>query len=114
MTSPGNSPAESTRAGAACPGGPGLIAGRTVARVGYGAMQLRNLRQDRDAAIAILRRAVELGVNHVDTAQFYGDGLVNEFIREAVGADDGVLQGIYPGGAVVWDTRSVRAPTPSG
>jgi len=74
----------------ACPGGPGLLAGRTVARVGYGAMQLRNLGHDRDAAIALLRRAVELGVNHIDTAQFYGDGLVNGLIREAIGPDDGV------------------------
>jgi len=90
MTSPGDSPAEPTRAGAACPGGPGPLAGRTVARIGYGAMQLRNLRHDRDAAIALLRRAVELGVNHIDTAQFYGDGLVNDLIREAVSADDGV------------------------
>ncbi len=90
MTSPGDSPAEPTRAGAACPGGPGPLAGRTVARIGYGAMQLRNLRHDRDAAIALLRRAVELGVNHIDTAQFYGDGLVNDLIRAAVSADDGV------------------------
>lgn len=90
MTSHSGSPAEPTRAGASCPGGPGLIAGRTVARVGYGAMQLRNLRHDRGAATALLRRAVELGVNHVDTAQFYGDGLVNELIREAVAPDDGV------------------------
>jgi aryl-alcohol dehydrogenase-like predicted oxidoreductase len=90
MASSGNSPAEPARAGAACPGGPGLLAGRTVARVGYGAMQLRNLRHDRDAAIALLRRAVELGVNHIDTAHFYGDGLVNELIREAVSADDEV------------------------
>jgi pyridoxine 4-dehydrogenase len=88
---PGGHSSEPTRAGAAGPGGPGLLAGRTIARVGYGAMQLRNLRHDRDAAIALLRRAVELSVNHVDTAQFYGDGLVNEFIRGAVGADDGVM-----------------------
>ena len=90
MTSHSGSPAEPTRAGASCPGGPGLIAGRTVARVGYGAMQLRNLRHDRGAATALLRRAVELGVNHVDTAQFYGDGLVDGLIREAVAPDDGV------------------------
>ena len=90
MTSPGNSSAEPPPAGTACPGGPGLLAGHAVARVGYGAMQLRNLRHDRDAAIALLRRAVELGVNHIDTAQFYGDGLVNELIRAAVGSGDGV------------------------
>lgn len=90
MTSQGNSAGGPTRAAAACPGGPGLIAGRTVARVGYGAMQLRRLRGDRDTAIALLRRAVELGVNHVDTAQFYGDGFVNELISEAIGPGDGV------------------------
>jgi pyridoxine 4-dehydrogenase len=84
MTSPGDSPAEPTRAGAACPGGPGPLAGRTVARIGYGAMQLRNLRHDRGAAIALLRRAVELGVNHIDTAQFYGDGLVNDLIPAGI------------------------------
>ena len=49
-------------------GGPGMHAGRTVSRVGYGAMQLRRL--DREAAIALLRRAVELGIDHVDTAHF--------------------------------------------
>jgi pyridoxine 4-dehydrogenase len=90
MTSQGSSPGESARASAARPGGLGLLAGQTVARVGYGAMQLRNLRHDRDAAIALLRRAVDLGVNHVDTAQFYGDGFVNDLIREAIGPDDGV------------------------
>ncbi|WP_103338482.1 aldo/keto reductase [Amycolatopsis sp. CA-126428] len=73
------------------PGGTGLLAGRTVARIGYGAMQLRRLHDDRKAAIALLRRAVELGVDHVDTAQFYGDGLVNELLREGLGAQDDVL-----------------------
>jgi pyridoxine 4-dehydrogenase len=90
MTSQGNSPGELAGPAAACPGGPGLLAGRTVARVGYGAMQLRHLRHDRAAAIALLRRAMELGVNHVDTAQFYGDGFVNELIRDAIAPDDGV------------------------
>ena len=90
MTSDTGSPAEPTRAGSVCPGGSGLIAGRTVARVGHCPMQLRNLRHDRDAASALLRRALELGVSHVDTAQFYGDGLVSELIREAVDPDDGV------------------------
>ena len=62
-----------------------------VSRVGYGAMQLRRLRDDRDAAVALLRRAAELGVDHVDTAYFYGDGLVNELIRDAFRPDDGVV-----------------------
>ena len=77
--------------GAARPGGPGLLAGRTVSRIGYGAMQLTRLRGDRDAALALLRRAVELGVDHVDTAEFYGDGLVNGLIREALRPEDGVV-----------------------
>lgn len=54
-------------------------------------MQLERLHEDRRAAIVLLRRAVELGIDHVDTAQFYGDGLVNGLIREALQPDDGVL-----------------------
>ena len=65
------------------------IAGRTVARVGYGAMQLPGRGvfgppRDHDAAIAVLRRAVQAGVNHLDTAQFYGPAVANELIREAL------------------------------
>jgi pyridoxine 4-dehydrogenase len=71
-------------------GGAGTIGDRTVSRVGYGAMQLRSL-TDRDAAIALLRRVVELGVDHVDTAQFYGDGFVNGLIRDAFRPEDGVV-----------------------
>lgn len=40
--------------------------------------------KDRDTALAVLRRAVELGINHIDTAQFYGDGVSNELIRSAL------------------------------
>ncbi|MHA6762611.1 aldo/keto reductase [Streptacidiphilus sp. PAMC 29251] len=69
----------------------GPLAGRLVSRVGYGAMQLERLHDDRPAALALLRRAVELGVDHIDTAQFYGDGLVNGLIREAIRPEDGVL-----------------------
>jgi pyridoxine 4-dehydrogenase len=82
---------DTTASGAARPGGPGLLGGRTVSRIGYGAMQLARLHDDRKAAVALLRRAVELGVDHVDTAQFYGDALVNEFIREALSPQDGVV-----------------------
>ncbi|MFF5075446.1 aldo/keto reductase [Actinoplanes sp. NPDC000266] len=67
------------------------LAGRKVARIGYGAMQLSRLRDDRAAAIALLRRAVELGVDHIDTAQFYGFGFVNELLREALRPEDGVV-----------------------
>ena len=104
MTTSSIPSAETTATGAARPGGAGLLAGRPVSRVGYGAMQLARLRHDRRAAVALLRRAVELGVDHVDTAQFYGDGFVNELIREAVRPEDRVLVvskiGAEPGGDV--------------
>jgi aryl-alcohol dehydrogenase-like predicted oxidoreductase len=64
------------------PGGAGNIGTSTVARVGYGAMQLFEASPE-DAA-AVLRRAVELGVNHIDTASFYGPGEVNRRIRAAL------------------------------
>lgn len=73
------------------PGGTGPLGRHTVARVGFGAMQLERLHGDRAAAAALLRRAVELGVDHVDTAQFYGNGLVNDLIREVVRPEDGVV-----------------------
>jgi len=64
------------------PGGAGNIGTSTVARVGYGAMQL--FEPSPDDAAAVLRRAVELGVNHIDTASFYGPGEVNRRIRAAL------------------------------
>ncbi|MFC9648790.1 aldo/keto reductase [Streptomyces sp. NPDC059892] len=91
MTSNSTPSPEVTVTGVPRPGGSGRLAGRSVSRVGYGAMQLERLRGDRGAAIALLRRAVELGVDHIDTAQFYGDGLVNGLIREAIRPEDGVL-----------------------
>src|ERR1700760_281427 len=54
-----------------------------VARVGYGAMQL-DANVPTNAALAVLRRAVELGVDHIDTASFYGAGGVNRRIRQAL------------------------------
>ncbi|OBI52672.1 aldo/keto reductase [Mycobacterium kyorinense] len=65
------------------PGGIGSIGTARVARVGYGAMQLFEAVSEADAA-AVLRRAVELGVNHIDTASFYGPGEVNRRIRAAL------------------------------
>jgi pyridoxine 4-dehydrogenase len=61
----------------------------TVRRVGFGAMQLPGPGvfgppRDRDEAIAVLRRAVELGVDHIDTAQYYGPAVANELIRAAL------------------------------
>ncbi|GAA4206965.1 aldo/keto reductase [Streptosporangium oxazolinicum] len=82
---------ETTPTGTPRPAGAGLLAGHTVSRIGYGAMQLERLHGDRGTALAILRRAIELGIDHIDTAQFYGDGFVNGLIREAVHPHDGVL-----------------------
>ncbi|MFJ6512939.1 aldo/keto reductase [Streptomyces sp. NPDC091406] len=76
-------------ADASRPGGQAQLAGRTVSRVGYGAMQLRRL--DRAAAIALLRAAADLGVDHVDTAYFYGAATVNEAIGAAFRPQDDVL-----------------------
>jgi pyridoxine 4-dehydrogenase len=61
----------------------------SVHRVGFGAMQLPGRGvfgppRDRDQALAVLRRAVELGVDHIDTAQYYGPDVANELIREAL------------------------------
>jgi aryl-alcohol dehydrogenase-like predicted oxidoreductase len=65
------------------------LGGFSVNRVGFGAMQLPGPNafgppRDRDEALAVLRRAVELGVDHIDTAQFYGPDVANELIREAL------------------------------
>jgi aryl-alcohol dehydrogenase-like predicted oxidoreductase len=62
---------------------------RLVNRIGYGAMQLAGRGvfgppQDRDAALAVLREAVASGVNHIDTADFYGPHITNQIIREAL------------------------------
>src|SRR5262245_14582756 len=61
----------------------------TVGRVGFGAMQLPGPGvfgppRDHDQAIAVLRRAIELGINHIDTSQYYGPNVSNELIREAL------------------------------
>ena len=60
-----------------------------VARIGFGAMQLPGPGvfgppRDRDQALAVLDRAVALGVNHIDTSQYYGPDVANELIREAL------------------------------
>jgi pyridoxine 4-dehydrogenase len=71
------------------PGGTYPVADFELTRVGYGAMQLSGPGifgppKDRDAAIAVLRTAVDLGINHIDTADFYGPHVTNEIIREAL------------------------------
>src|SRR3954447_23965390 len=65
------------------------LADHDVRRIGFGAMQLAGPGvfgppRDRDAALAVLRRAVELGVDHIDTSQYYGPDVVNQLIREAL------------------------------
>src|SRR3954447_193255 len=62
---------------------------RSVHRMGYGAMQLAGPHvmgppADRAGAVAVLRRAVELGINHIDTSDYYGPHVTNEIIREAL------------------------------
>jgi pyridoxine 4-dehydrogenase len=66
-----------------------MLGGRPVGRIGFGAMQLAGpgvfgSPRDRDGALAVLRRAVELGVDHIDTSQYYGPDVVNELLREAL------------------------------
>ena len=63
--------------------------GMTVKRMGYGAMQLAGPRvfgppKDRAEAVAVVREAVESGVDHIDTSDFYGPHVVNEILREAL------------------------------
>src|ERR1700740_2263529 len=61
----------------------------TVNRMGYGAMQLAGPQvfgppRDEDAAIAVLREAVEAGVNHIDTSDYYGPHVTNQLIKQAL------------------------------
>ncbi len=61
----------------------------TVTRMGYGAMQLAGPHvfgppADREAAVAVLREAVKLGITHIDTSDYYGPYVTNEIIREAL------------------------------
>jgi pyridoxine 4-dehydrogenase len=65
------------------------LADRTVNRMGYGAMQLAGKGvfgppRDMDTALAVLHEAVALGVNHIDTSDFYGPHVTNRIIREAL------------------------------
>jgi aryl-alcohol dehydrogenase-like predicted oxidoreductase len=61
----------------------------TLTRMGYGAMQLAGPGvfgppKDRDAAIAVLREVVNLGITHIDTSDFYGPHITNQLIKEAL------------------------------
>lgn len=72
------------------PGGATTLAGHRVARIGFGVMQLAEHRPgllvSPHAAVAILRKAVDSGVNHLDTAEFYGTAAANanDLIRAAL------------------------------
>jgi pyridoxine 4-dehydrogenase len=71
------------------PGGTWTLGDLTVTRFGYGAMQLAGPwvmgpPADHDAALAVLREAVDLGITHIDTSNAYGPGITNELIREAL------------------------------
>jgi aryl-alcohol dehydrogenase-like predicted oxidoreductase len=79
---------------------------RQVFRMGYGAMQLAGPGvfgppKDRDAAVAVLRAAVEAGVTHIDTSDFYGPHITNQLIREA-------LSPYRPGLTIVTKVGAVR------
>jgi pyridoxine 4-dehydrogenase len=70
----------------------------TVRRMGYGAMQLAGPGvfgppRDPDAAVAVLREAIEAGVNHIDTSDFYGPHVTNQIIKKALHP--------YPNGLVI-------------
>jgi pyridoxine 4-dehydrogenase len=78
------------------PGGTYPVADLELTRVGYGAMQLAGPGvfgppKDRGEAIAVLRTAVDLGINHLDTADYYGPEVTNEIIREALAPYPGDL-----------------------
>ncbi len=77
---------------------PGTSMTVTVNRMGYGAMQLAGPQvwgppRDLDSAIAVLRKAVESGVNHIDTSDFYGPHVTNQLIKQALHP--------YPDGLVI-------------
>jgi hypothetical protein len=66
-----------------------VVMDKIVWRVGYGAMRLagdglQGPPVERGEALAVLRAAIDAGVDHIDTAQFYGPGMANELIREAL------------------------------
>jgi aryl-alcohol dehydrogenase-like predicted oxidoreductase len=75
-----------------------ILGDRSVKRMGYGAMQLAGPGvfgppKDRDMAIAVLREAIESGVDHIDTCDYYGPHVTNQIIREALHP--------YPGDLVI-------------
>ncbi|WP_020476016.1 aldo/keto reductase family oxidoreductase [Zavarzinella formosa] len=90
-------------------GGPFTFPGTslTVRRVGYGAMQLAGPGvwgppKNPEGAVAVLREAVAAGVNHIDTADFYGPHITNQIIRQALHP--------YPAGLVIVTKLGARRP----
>ncbi|GAA5044869.1 aryl-alcohol dehydrogenase-like predicted oxidoreductase [Thermocatellispora tengchongensis] len=86
------------------PGGTWALGDMTVTRFGYGAMQLAGPGvmgppADRDAALAVLREAIDLGITHIDTAYAYGPRITNELIREALHPYPGSLHVVTKVGA---------------
>ena len=95
------------------PGGRRTTLGkRSVARIGYGAMQLEHC--DQQTAVGLLRHALELGVDHVDTASFYGDATVNRYICHALSGDSDRVAIVSKVGArrVTGTPRSSRRRSP--
>jgi pyridoxine 4-dehydrogenase len=93
------------------------LAGREVDRVGYGTMQLPGdgvfgPPADRDAAIAVLRRARELGVDHFDTSAYYGPWVANDLLREALHPYEGMTIVSKVGGRRGPDASWIDASTP--
>jgi pyridoxine 4-dehydrogenase len=87
------------------------LGGRPVRRMGYGAMQLAGPGvfgppRDRQEAIAVLRAAVDAGVNHIDTSDYYGPHVTNEIIREALHP--------YPGDLVIVTKVAARRDDKGG
>jgi pyridoxine 4-dehydrogenase len=81
--------------------------GRSVRRIGYGAMRLTGpnimgLPRDPDEAVAVLREAVERGVDHIDTSDYYGPHVTNELIRKALHP--------YPAGLTIVTKLGARRP----
>jgi pyridoxine 4-dehydrogenase len=88
----------------ALPGGTWSLGELTVTRFGYGAMQLAGPGvmgppADRDGALAVLRKAADLGITHIDTSGAYGPRVTNELIREALHPYPGSLHIVTKVGA---------------
>ncbi|TVZ02689.1 oxidoreductase [Trebonia kvetii] len=104
--------------GKALPGGSFQLGELTVGRVGFGAMRLSGPGifgppADTDEALAVLREALALGINHIDTADFYGPHVTNELIHQALAPYPDDLRIVTKVGAVRDDTGAwVHACSP--